>query len=69
MNKFLFLLDAADGVNFYTYMFIRKMNLAMGSCGINYTLQPHRLYCALSITSPRTRRLYAPDEKEMFLAA
>jgi len=29
----------------------------------------HRIYCGLSITSPRTRRLYGPDEREMFISA
>lgn len=35
----------------------------------NKLFEPSRLYCALAITSPRTRRLYNPDEKIMFRSA
>ena len=62
-------MDQPLGINFYGYIFLRKINLAMSECGINNVLQPHKLYCALQITSPRTRRLISPDEKEMFMAA
>jgi len=39
------------------------------NCGENYLINPGYLYCALAITSPRTRLIYTPDEKIMFKSA
>jgi len=32
-------------------------------------MQPSNIYCALAITSPRTKKILNPDEKTMFKSA
>jgi len=56
-------------LNFYEYIFLRRVNNAVAKCGENYLIVPSNLYCALAITSPRIRKIYNPDEKMMFNAA
>tara|TARA_B110000503_G_C6985174_1_gene344947 strand:- start:493 stop:687 length:195 start_codon:yes stop_codon:yes gene_type:complete len=53
----------------FDYIWLRRVNTAVKNCGTNYLFEPSRLYCGLAITSPRTRRLYNPDEKIMFRSA
>ena len=62
-------MDQPTSINLHDYIFLRRINTALKKCGDNYTVQPGKLYCALSLTSPRTRRLYNPDEKIMFTSA
>jgi hypothetical protein len=56
-------------LNFYDYIFLRRVNNAVSKCGENYLIVPSNLYCALAITSPRIKRTYSPDEKMMFNSA
>jgi len=36
---------------------------------LNFNNCKQKLYCALSITSPRTRHIFSPEEKQMYLSA
>jgi len=62
-------LDKTDGFNFYDYLFLRRVNSAIMTCGDQNIMQPNQLYCALAITSPRTRHLSPPEEREIYNAA
>jgi len=46
-------------LNFYDYMYIRRFQNAINNCAENEKIQPNRIYCALRITSPRTRKISA----------
>lgn len=47
------------GLNLYDYVYMRRFNNAMNNCNENEKIPPNRMFCALQITSPRTRRLSA----------
>lgn len=61
-------MDRYDFLTFYEYVFLRRVNYALEQCGDNAVLLPNRIYCALAITAPRTRHVYAPEEKTIFNA-
>lgn len=62
-------LDRESNLTLYDYIFLRRVNKGMNKCGENGYLQPHKIYCALSITSPQTRFLTSPDEKQLYISA
>jgi hypothetical protein len=45
--KLIYLFDQALTVNFFDYIFLRRINNAMNHCGENYLVSPSSLYCAL----------------------
>jgi len=63
MNKLAEFMDRKVGFTFYDYLFLRRVNAAFTSCGDQGIMQPNHLYCALAITSPRTRQMSPPEEK------
>jgi len=50
-------------------MFLRRVNNALTNCSENYLVIPSNIYCALAITSPRTKKIYSPEERIMFKTA
>lgn len=52
----------------YDYVFLRRANLALTNCGDQGLLAPNKLFCGLSITSPRTRMISPPEEKDVYMA-
>lgn len=62
------LMDITTNFNFFDYLFVRRVNNAITNCGDNRIIQPQKLYCALSITSPRTRHIFSPEERQIYLA-
>ena len=63
------LLDNSAGLTLFHYIFLRKVNYALDECGDNGYLRSNKIYCALAITSPRTRHLAAPEEKTLYTSA
>ena len=45
--KLIYLFDQATALNFFDYIFLRRVNNAMNHCGENYLVSPSNLYCAL----------------------
>ena len=62
-------MDRTVDITFYDYMFLRKMTTAFVNCADTNYFKPDKLYCGLSITSPRAPILSAPEEKAVFLSA
>jgi len=56
----------ANNVNFIRFLWIRRLNYAWATCSTGTFLQPNRIVCALSITSPRMRTLNPSEEKSFF---
>lgn len=61
--------EATGGLTLYDYIFLRKVVSAMKTCADAGYFAPNRLYCGLSITSPRSPAVTSPVEKEIFNAA
>ena len=62
-------IEAAGGLTLYDYIFLRKVVSAMKTCADAGYFSPNRLYCGLSITSPRSPAITSAVEKEVFNAA
>jgi len=62
-------MDEIYAITFYNFIFLRRVNLAMKTCGEVGTLSPNKIYCALAITSPRTKGIFTPEEKQIYLSA
>ena len=62
-------MDRKTDMTFYDYMFLRKLVTAMKACADGGYFVPAKLFCALSITSPRSPTITSPVEKEIFNAA
>jgi len=62
------LLDMSVGFTLYHYIFLRRVNNAINNCGDYGNILPQKIYCALAITSPRTRELFTPEEKQIYLS-
>jgi len=56
-------IGAAEGLTLYDYVFLRKVVSAMKTCADAGYFAPNRLYCGLSITSPRSPAVTSPVEK------
>jgi len=56
-------MDRTKDLTFYDYLFLRKVASAVSHCGDAGYFLPTKLYCGLSITSPRAPVLSAPEEK------
>ena len=56
-------MDRMASLTFADYLFIRKTAAAITTCGDAGYFLPAKLYCGLSITSPRAPVLTAPEEK------
>jgi hypothetical protein len=62
-------IEATGGLTLYDYIFLRKVVSAMKTCADAGYFNPNRLYCGLSITSPRSPAITSLVEKEVFNAA
>ena len=56
-------------MTFYDYIFLRKVNSALTHCSDDNYIKPDKLFCGLSITSPRAPTLSPSEEKNIFLSA
>jgi hypothetical protein len=56
-------------VTLHDYIWLRRVNKAYQDCADNMILAPNKIYCALKITSPRTARMNAVQEKGLFQVA
>lgn len=62
------LLDRKDDITLFDYIFLRRIENAVRKCGDSGTVQPHKIYCALSITTPRTQHVKSSEERLIFEA-
>lgn len=62
-------MDRKTDLTFFDYLFLRKVASAVSHCGDAGYFLPTKLYCGLSITSPRAPVLSAPEEKAIYLSA
>jgi hypothetical protein len=58
-----------QNLTLYDYICLRKVVSALKTCGDGGYFMPNRLYCGLSITSPRSPAITSPVEREVFNAA
>ena len=56
-------IEAAGGLTLYDYIFLRKVVSAMKTCADAGYFSPNRLYCGLSITTPRSPAITSATEK------
>lgn len=68
VDKVLEFMDKSESITLFDYLFLRRVNNALTSCGEQGYLPPSKVYCALSITTPKTRHLSSPEEKEVYIA-
>ena len=58
--KILYILDRTEHITFVDYLFIRRVAVAFANCATLGYIKINRLYCALSITSPRANKHFFP---------
>jgi len=51
------------------YLFLRKVVSAINHCADTNYFRPDKIYCGLSITSPRAPVLSSSEEKQVYLSA
>lgn len=56
-------MDRVDDLTFYEYMFLRRVASAARKCSDNGYFAPDKMYCGLSVTSPRSPVMSASEEK------
>lgn len=56
-------------MNLCDYIFLRRVNRAFIACADNDRLNPNRIFCAIQITSPRTKKISENLEKQIYNTA
>ena len=51
------------------YIWLRKVNRAYQECGENIYISPNKMYCALKITSPKSKRMTSSEEANFYKMA
>lgn len=65
----MWLLDIDAEFSLFDYLVLRKINKAVQECGDSGTLSPAKIYCALTIATPRAKDVSSTEESVIFRAS
>jgi len=68
INKLFHYIDR-NRANLVGFLWFRRLNYAWATCSNGIELNANRIYCALTVTSPRTRTIIPSEEKAFFAAS